>query len=448
MQSVKKRSSRASESGQLSKKVAADVVLAFIFFIALWRSTGMWYGYSARFDDTDKADNTFALQLLLYSLIPLIGIYAWLEPKRIIHTIKQVPLTVYIFLAICACTIFVSLNASVSFRNIAAVSLLTVSPLLYRLRHGNAKTINALMMFAFFTMVANLLYTFTFRQFAIMGGEYAGMVKGLFYHKNGLGQFSALCLVMFFWVPSKFNLNFKFKYFALMRLLGIAIAAYLIVVSKSSTGVIMAVSGVFIIIFMRIILNRISQFKYRVGAILFGCALIAVVGSTGYLVLAEYIAKGLGKDMTFSGRSEIWSQLLPLVYDRPFLGHGFGVFRQPEIIGKYLNLTWHAKSTHNTYLELCLNIGIPGTLLLIFMIFSRLFSRILAYTRNHLLEENQAREIALILIILIGAYTEAGVLLSTLFAWPILMCVLPNNPEPLVRKGRTRRRSAPIEGYP
>lgn len=102
-----------------------------------------------------------------------------------------------------------------------------------------------------------------------------------------------------------------------------------------------------------------------------------------YLFIKAYIylnTSPLGKSLNdlsqayfsknfFSGRQEIWSNLLNLIYEKPFLGYGSGTS-----LGTILNINL---SAHNWYLQIIFQTGLIGLFLLIAIIFLiyRIFTR-------------------------------------------------------------------------
>lgn len=96
------------------------------------------------------------------------------------------------------------------------------------------------------------------------------------------------------------------------------------------------------------------------------CPLVVALGiATGVavpLVLQESSMAGaataLGRDATFTGRTEIWAGLIPEAAQHPLLGHGFGSFwtganQEEHRIGE----------AHNGYLDMRLELGWLGILL-------------------------------------------------------------------------------------
>jgi exopolysaccharide production protein ExoQ len=71
-----------------------------------------------------------------------------------------------------------------------------------------------------------------------------------------------------------------------------------------------------------------------------------------------------GRDMTLTGRTELWSRLLTMAVD-PLFGTGFESFWLGERIEAiWRDYWWHPNQSHNGYLEVFLNLGSIGVALL------------------------------------------------------------------------------------
>jgi hypothetical protein len=72
-----------------------------------------------------------------------------------------------------------------------------------------------------------------------------------------------------------------------------------------------------------------------------------------------------GRDTTLTGRTEIWSHIVDAISDRPILGYGYGAFWDTGPWHEFIAVTdWQAKASHNGYLEVMVNTGAAGGLLL------------------------------------------------------------------------------------
>jgi len=84
---------------------------------------------------------------------------------------------------------------------------------------------------------------------------------------------------------------------------------------------------------------------------------------------AKAILEKLPIDTTFTGRTEIWDFAIANIADRPIRGYGFQSFWHSEIVranaDKGADWAILANTSHNTYVDLALTVGIPGLLLII-----------------------------------------------------------------------------------
>lgn len=77
------------------------------------------------------------------------------------------------------------------------------------------------------------------------------------------------------------------------------------------------------------------------------------------------VSSMFGRNETLTGRSAIWAILVPFAMQKPILGHGFGGFWNTEM--RELSTVTQA---HNGYLDVVLNVGFLGLLLLSIFILS------------------------------------------------------------------------------
>jgi len=77
-----------------------------------------------------------------------------------------------------------------------------------------------------------------------------------------------------------------------------------------------------------------------------------------------FFSSALGRDETLTGRTDIWSELVPTVRQHPILGAGYGAFWTPEAIE-----THGENEAHNGYLDTVLDLGFVGlTFICIFLL--------------------------------------------------------------------------------
>lgn len=103
-----------------------------------------------------------------------------------------------------------------------------------------------------------------------------------------------------------------------------------------------------------------------VSSVVLGTTAIAAIG----FALAA-VVELVGKDLTFSGRLQIWSATWDAVLERPVLGFGRrGLFETgtPRVRELYTDVGFEPATAHNGLLGLLIDLGIPGLVLVVAMI--------------------------------------------------------------------------------
>ncbi len=114
---------------------------------------------------------------------------------------------------------------------------------------------------------------------------------------------------------------------------------------------------------------------------------------------------------SLTGRTVLWKDFGGQVVDRPLLGRGFGGFWTPEQKQKASDIEdWHITDAHSAYIDMALDLGLPGVLLFISVI---LFG-IHAYFRRCKEDRNIDNAFAMALLI----FLATNMLLESRFAGP------------------------------
>lgn len=82
---------------------------------------------------------------------------------------------------------------------------------------------------------------------------------------------------------------------------------------------------------------------------------------------------GMGRDTTLTGRTEIWSAALDVGPGNPFIGRGYGSFwigNTAEEVWRNLTYHTHFTQSHNGYIDIYLELGALGVILLACLIWS------------------------------------------------------------------------------
>jgi O-antigen ligase len=95
-------------------------------------------------------------------------------------------------------------------------------------------------------------------------------------------------------------------------------------------------------------------------------AVVLVAGASGALLLEnlEAIAGALGKDLTLTGRTDIWAVMLEMISKRPLFGYGYNGFwlGWDSEVSAYIwhTLQWECPYAHNGFMDLLAELGITG----------------------------------------------------------------------------------------
>ncbi|WP_249164627.1 O-antigen ligase [Bradyrhizobium jicamae] len=178
-----------------------------------------------------------------------------------------------------------------------------------------------------------------------------GQLRGLFNHKNILGQFAGVGYLAF--------LSFAMRETGrrrMVQLCGAAFCVLSLLLAGSATPFI-AISFVTAWVYGR----ARWGLRPRELAVL---TLVACIGGVLFLIAApDAFTEIIGRDATLSGRTNIWQFALQMAAQKPFLGYGYGVFwLGPNSPG---SLFWDTTlqfelSAHNGYLQCLLDTGMIG----------------------------------------------------------------------------------------
>lgn len=193
----------------------------------------------------------------------------------------------------------------------------------------------------------------------------AGSWRGLSAHKNGLGPMAGIGLVL--WTHAWLTgVNRKLVVAAMLLCLITLVGA------RSSTALACSMFSA-----MVLVLARSSPLMRRPLSLLLGMATLVLVPVSVYIViygiptlneLLAPVTAGLGRDITFTGRTELWEGLLKEIPRHPWIGIGYQAFWQgPGSPSDFIAQAggWRAYNGHNGYLDVLNELGLIGLGLLL-----------------------------------------------------------------------------------
>jgi exopolysaccharide production protein ExoQ len=250
-------------------------------------------------------------------------------------------------------------------------------------------------------------------QYNIWTGE--RMWVGVTTQKNSLGR---LCLISAFFLarelirawPQRRQAEVKWR----MRtdMVVILIAAYLLS-NRHGAYSATSIAALFAGLAMYLGLLWTGKRQWKIGvralkiivglAICFGIIIPVAGGSEAFSLVAV-----LGRDATFTGRTEIWQAVLPAALRNPVLGCGYGSFWINPPIS--YNLSLMVNEAHNGYLDVFTELGIVGLVLFLGFLISSFRT---AWRALDIDFEWAAFALCFLLVIVIHNITESSFLRPT-----------------------------------
>jgi len=246
--------------------------------------------------------------------------------------------------------------------------------------------------------------------------ELGGAWRGVLSQKNTLGAISGLCVVL--WIKESLGtaLPRSICYF------GILFSAFMLVMAKSSTAILVATLGTALYLLIR---RRYLSGQFDGRRAVLALAAIILLGLQAFYIFhsrlpdwAELFAPFgavFNKSTDLTGRTDIWRLVLLEIQRHPAFGIGYGAFWLGEgspsqsIINA---LHWIPLQSHNGYLDILNELGVTGLVIMasVFAYHIRNLIKLTAIDR-----EEAAIHWAMLILILISNLSESEVFRGVLF---------------------------------
>ena len=201
-------------------------------------------------------------------------------------------------------------------------------------------------------ILLSIIFAVAFPNIGIMCAPHEGAWRGILGHKNGLGKAMVRSTIIY-------CLLIKSTRWRLLSWLGLSSSLLLLILSTSTSALVIAIALLMLLPIYRSLRLREDILAPVILSIviLLTCSFVLIFFN------AESIVGYFGKDITLTGRTDLWEMSLKLIQQRVFLGYGFKSFwegwgspgvRVVRAIG------WDAPNAHNGLLELALDLGLLG----------------------------------------------------------------------------------------
>jgi O-antigen ligase len=262
-------------------------------------------------------------------------------------------LLIALLLAISVASTMWSILPHITWRRAMALAGTTVVGLYLGCRYSLLEILKLAAVSLALVLIGTILVCLLFPGKAIHQEIHVGAWRGLFTHKNELGEAMLEGILIFVALATSEKSN-RFK---LIELGLAAAAAFVLIMAHSATAI--AGLGIFMLVLLALRVPRLTA--YALGATLAAMLLIMV----GIFGSSFCILSFLGRDCTFSNRTEVWNFVWSAIVDRPWSGYGFGAFWVGESeLGNAIRAKLGYEETiteaHNAWLETWLSIGVVG----------------------------------------------------------------------------------------
>ncbi|WP_448383386.1 O-antigen ligase family protein [Desulfosoma sp.] len=275
-------------------------------------------------------------------------------PGKACRTALRTPL-LWALLFWAALSFLWSEGPDMTLRRTVGVTLTAVYAVALRLRFADEDFLKLLGWTVLVALATSFVLVAAAPHWAVMEFPHEGAWNGAFLHKNVLGRIAALGMLFFAflrWIddrPALWNG-------------ALALAALCLWRSQSASSLVLVCALAGMGIALRELLQRTRWNGPTVLVIALGLA------TAGYYAVlnVDLLLHILRRDVTLTGRTPLWSVLLPMLQERFWTGYGFRAFwlgwdgPSAEV---YKAMTWFPEHAHNGFLDLWLELGFVGVIL-------------------------------------------------------------------------------------
>lgn len=323
--------------------------------------------YSGGLDTEGNIDVMVAL-FSIYIITFFLVILRW---KQFVYALTKTKLLLFL-VGIAVVSALWSVSPELTIRRSVALAASTMFGVYFGTRYTLNEQFRLLLWTFGVAMLLSVLFALLLPSFGIhRSGGAAGLWRGIYTHKNTLGR----------------NMGYSLFIFTLVGIwgdrhrwigwAGSGLAVALILLSGSVTPVFSTLT-----VFVVLPLYSILRWRYNSTTLFFTTVAMAyIVLSALLLSLAPTLLGFFGRDLSFTGRTVLWSALLEAIPKRLWLGYGYSAFwleQNNEALEVFRNLRgWQPDYAHNGYLEITLSLGLLGLVVYLSDFFIKFFQTLI-----------------------------------------------------------------------
>ena len=332
---------------------------AFLIFAVISTCGVTTFGAAHSSGDPSSNPVNLAFNVVILTIISLL----LMTKTREAFTLLPYSRTVIAFTVLAFMSTFWSHVPGVTFRHVGAMILTMLVPLYMVIRFDMHKCIVILGQAFLIVLIASILVCLLLPQYGLetvssqgLDSANIGDWKGLMPVKNNFGWLTFGGVQVYAW---RFLVEpTKRRYHGAIVLLFILTSFKI----NSATAQVAIMVSIGTLAFVQL---RRWDSSYRLLAE--GAFIVCFLAVTVVLPLwySDFV-HSLGKDVTLTGRVPLWHASFAKIQEHPILGYGyygFWVATNPDYQWVVDVIQWDAPDAHNAYIDLALELGIPGAVL-------------------------------------------------------------------------------------
>lgn len=320
-----------------------------------------------------STDNSFIL--LLFFVIYLVTLFLLvLRWKKVVYVLSKDQF-IWVLIALAVASFLWSTNPSKTISRSIALIGTTLFGLYLASRYSMKQQLQMLGWMYGIAILLSFLFAVALPKYGVMGGLHAGAWRGIYNHKNTLAKVIVPGIIVFLLLALDSRKHRRFLW------CGVGLALLLLLLSTAKTSLLNLLTLLFAFAAFKIL-------RWRYHLMIPSLTALSAVGATVYVWMtanAETLLGSIGKDTTLTGRGDLWPLVLQRIWEKPWLGYGYGAFwngLDGESSSVWYASGWTPPNSHNGFLDVLLGLGWVGMSILAIGFFTISFPKALVWVRQ------------------------------------------------------------------
>ena len=331
--------------------------LFFIFIIVYYAGTFFSLITGKQFipdeilvDDADETNAVLSLlQWGMYAIVLTLGALRWTHFLKVLSSRK----CLWVIIAFALLSVNWSLVPDLTARRSIVLLMTTLIGFYFAMRFS-VREMMILMGWGFgIAAVINFGFAIAFPQYGTSPILHSGAWRGVLPQKNALARLMILSAITLMLLAVEHRQHRKWW------LGGLVLSVALVFLSTSKTALL-----ILVVLPILIYILRGARWRYTIALPAFlALFLIGSMLLVGFVGNQEAIFTALGRDITLTGRTQIWQIAQEKILQHFWLGYGYKSFwlaDQGDSVDTFYVMSWQAPNGHNGYLDLMLDLGMIG----------------------------------------------------------------------------------------